>query len=441
MLKLVEVTSGYQTNWHSILEQTTGLFNGIAIAVVVAHLAVANAVARQTAADHRPWTEPFALGFVLLGITYLNLRKNVAQWVGTKSMPAEMAGLSAWAWFNWEYVAFALVFFLLWMRHTKRPLAVIPPTWSGKGQALYLGLLWWLVAGNFERGLVAFRSERLVTEGVLYLVALACTLVLLLETGKSGVPTMPETLTPAVRGRSPLAATVAVGLAAATLSIVADWAIVRAIYGDRFAGHSRLHTRFGSTATTNPLKTVEPFAAPVRCAVGTIRAAIDRTPRPVEHRQHAPTQVIGVSSVQSVNRLQCTASAPKRPIRRKSLEVVGQLVGRVVTILRIPRHGLHDDCFQVRGKLRIEQARRDRLGTGQKWGESRQRQIVGDPKRPIQGERLAERESHRMMSHLISSARSRSNRSGAMYKGVPAPSRICSAVATSRSRPRPKSQR
>ena len=39
MLKLVEVTSGLQTNWHSILEQTTGLFNGIGVAVAVAALA------------------------------------------------------------------------------------------------------------------------------------------------------------------------------------------------------------------------------------------------------------------------------------------------------------------------------------------------------------------------------------------------------------------
>ena len=75
-----------------------------------------------------------------------------------------------------------------------------------------------------------------------------------LATGRTGEPTMRETLTPASPGRSPLAATVALGLAAATLSIVADWAIVRAIYGDRFAGHSRLHTRFGSTATTNALE-------------------------------------------------------------------------------------------------------------------------------------------------------------------------------------------
>jgi hypothetical protein len=251
MLKLVEVTSGYQTNWHSILEQTTGLFNGIGIAVVVA------ALARRTRPladlpDHRPWTEPFALGFVLLGITYLNLRKNVGQWVDAKSMPAEMAGLSAWAWFNWGYAALAVALVVLWMRHSRRPLAVVPPTWSGKGQILYLGLLWWLVAGNFERALVAFRPERLVTEGVLYLVALACTLVLLLAPGQTGELTKLEAGTPAARGRSRLAATVAVGLIAATLSILADWAIVRAIYGDRFAGHAGLHTRFRTTATTNP---------------------------------------------------------------------------------------------------------------------------------------------------------------------------------------------
>ena len=39
MLKLVEVTSGYETNWHSILEQTTGLFNGLALAAAMAPLA------------------------------------------------------------------------------------------------------------------------------------------------------------------------------------------------------------------------------------------------------------------------------------------------------------------------------------------------------------------------------------------------------------------
>jgi hypothetical protein len=49
--------------------------------------------------------------------------------------------------------------------------------------------------------------------------------------------------------RRGLAATVAAGSIVALLSIVADWAVVRAIYGDRFAGHAGFHIRFGPRAT------------------------------------------------------------------------------------------------------------------------------------------------------------------------------------------------
>ena len=49
--------------------------------------------------------------------------------------------------------------------------------------------------------------------------------------------------------RRGLAATVAAGSIVAILSIVADWAVVRAIHGDRFAGHAGLHIRFGPRAT------------------------------------------------------------------------------------------------------------------------------------------------------------------------------------------------
>jgi hypothetical protein len=61
MLKLVEVTSGYQTNWHSILEQTTGLFNGIGGAVALAGLTrwTSPVVDDPVRVD---WTEPAALG-------------------------------------------------------------------------------------------------------------------------------------------------------------------------------------------------------------------------------------------------------------------------------------------------------------------------------------------------------------------------------------------
>ena len=180
MLELVEVTSGYETNWHSVLEQTTGLFNGIGVAVAVASLARWNpSVDDSEGPDHRPRTQPYALGFVLLGITYLNLRKNVGEWVRVEAMPAEMVGISASAWFNLGYILMALTLVALWLRHTRKLLAIVPPTALGRGQMLYVVLLWWLVVGNFERALVAFTAQRLVTEGVIFVVALVCTFLLL----------------------------------------------------------------------------------------------------------------------------------------------------------------------------------------------------------------------------------------------------------------------
>ena len=108
MLKLVEVTSGYETNWHSILEQTTGLFNGLALAVAMSPL-VRSAPAADDDADrlHRRRTASYALAFVVLGITYLNLRKNAGEWVRVGAMPKEMVGLSAGAWFDLAYLLIA----------------------------------------------------------------------------------------------------------------------------------------------------------------------------------------------------------------------------------------------------------------------------------------------------------------------------------------------
>ncbi len=107
-----------------------------------------------------------------------------------------------------------------------------------------------MVVGNFERALCGFTAQRLVTEGVLYVVALIATLMLLLSAEAEKPTGEPQPAVPS-RAGFPLAATVAVGVTAAVLSIAADWAIVRAIYGDRFAGHAGLHIRFGPRATVN----------------------------------------------------------------------------------------------------------------------------------------------------------------------------------------------
>ena len=250
MLKLVEITSGYKTNWHSILEQTTGLFNGIGLAVAVAVLA-RRAPSIKDDLRRRSWADPVAVGFVVLGITYINLRKNVNFWITQKIVPAEMAGMDTWVWFDLAYLLLAVTMLALWVRNRRQPMPILPQSWLGKGQLLYLWLLWSLVAGNFERELVVFTAQRLVTEGVLFVVALACTLVLLLAPTVRrswDAPVSP----PRGRHRAGLATTVVVSLVAAIAMILADWAIVRAIHGDRYAGadYAGLNIRFGPNATT-----------------------------------------------------------------------------------------------------------------------------------------------------------------------------------------------
>lgn len=251
MLKLVEVTSGFETNWHSILEQTTGTFNGLALAVAMAPLARFAPAPNEVDAPpgtgrFRPDAALFALGFVVLAIPYLNLRKNVEQWLLAHTVPETLAGLSAWVWFDLGCLLMALTFLALMVRHRRRPIAIVPGSPLGRGQLLYVVLLWWIVAGNFDRIVVAFTPQRLVTEGVLHMVALACTLVVLGWTP----PAREVSIAPARDAQPWLKRTLALGVVAAALSVVVDWGVVRAIYGDRFAGHASLHIRFGPNATT-----------------------------------------------------------------------------------------------------------------------------------------------------------------------------------------------
>jgi len=251
MLKLVEVTSGYVTNWHSILEQTTGLFNGIGIAVALSGLArrVGPVDCEESpAGTGGRKSELLAVGFVLLVIPYLNLRKNVADWTRAGAVPQAMYGMPAWAWFDLAALAVAASLAILMARHLRRPLAVVPENPVGRGQALFLLLLAIMVIGNFERALVGFKDQRLVTEGVIHLNALICALIVLTADRPlvSGTIVMPRSPAPAQWGRL-----VALGAGAALIAIVADWAIVRGLYGDRFAGHAGLSIRFGPNATTS----------------------------------------------------------------------------------------------------------------------------------------------------------------------------------------------
>ena len=126
---------------------------------------------------------------------------------------------------------------------------MVPENPLGQGQGLYLLLLAIMVIGNFERALVGFKDQRVVTEGVIHLSALICHR----DAPDCGSPVSRPVTTR--QGEGVVAARwgrlVALGVGADPIAVLADWAMVRGIYGDHFAGHAGLHIRFGPNATTS----------------------------------------------------------------------------------------------------------------------------------------------------------------------------------------------
>ncbi len=173
----------HSANWHSILEQSDGFCHGLAIAVTMAVLAAW--VKADNAPRTRRWTEIFSVLFVLFALTLLNVYKNVPEWTegANRVVPALMkapllgVALPAMAWFGMVWVAVALAALLLMLRHTRQPVEFVPPSPVGRGQLLYIALLWMMVIANFERALPSFAEGRLVTEWVIFMNAALATLL------------------------------------------------------------------------------------------------------------------------------------------------------------------------------------------------------------------------------------------------------------------------
>ncbi len=188
-VKLLVMSSGFNTNWHSIMEQTQGFFLGIAIAIIFAIL-IQRAPTVSDLPPVRRWTEVFSVAFVLWLLTYLNFRRSPGEWVKeVQGLQPKLYGINivsdllpARGFIGWlDFIALALGFalVLLLVLHLRRPLPFIPASWLGKGQLFYLVFLWSIVAMNFTLVLPRFTPIRLVTEWFIALNAVACTLLLI----------------------------------------------------------------------------------------------------------------------------------------------------------------------------------------------------------------------------------------------------------------------
>jgi hypothetical protein len=255
LVKLVLVHPGFQervfggpvsTNWHSVLEQTFGFIAGIGVAVAMGYLST-RAARHSEDASLRRWAEPVCLLFVLLVVSYVNIVKNVeAVWLkDPRTLQDTMWGWSSHTWFHLAYLALAIAIAVPILAYYRgREMAVLPASRLGKGQLFFIVFLWWIVIGNLSRT-VPFAEQRLITEGLIHVNACLCTLFALLlpaGTRTAGTQTLPN-LRQFVK-RTALSA--AIG---AVLVVAGEFALVRGLWGDTFAGHAGKHIRFGPDAT------------------------------------------------------------------------------------------------------------------------------------------------------------------------------------------------
>jgi len=268
-------------NWHSFLEQSYGFVNGVAIAVALGFLAsrIKLHTDREefTGQINGSWTRAFSALFVMLGLTYFNVVKNVAVWSEqlnsnvwervithadgtTETAPAlwdfpyigrlpgiDFLHMTPSGWFNLTWILLVVACIIIVVRHYQSPLAIIPKSPLAKGQLIFLILLWIMVVANFERALTGWHPSRLLTEWVIFVNAIIATvLVLLLPRNKETVLIIKEENYKPLYKRLWIKA-----IAALIISSVLFLVTNRMIY--QYSKNEKLkpqqHTRFGPDAS------------------------------------------------------------------------------------------------------------------------------------------------------------------------------------------------
>jgi hypothetical protein len=98
------------------------------------------------------------------------------------------------------------------------------------------------VIGNFERALVGFAPQRLVTEGVIFLNAILCSAIVLIVPSSGA---MSENIWKPAFNLSKLGG---IALASVIVTTSLCWAATRLAYGNQPAAYANLHIRFGPNA-------------------------------------------------------------------------------------------------------------------------------------------------------------------------------------------------
>jgi hypothetical protein len=243
VVKLTVMSSGFNTNWHSVMEQSQGFFLGIALAIAIG-LLIGRAPPISDEPRTRRWTEVFSVAFVLCLLPYLNFRRSPGEWTKeVEGLTDKLYGIPISAdlmpsrgvigWLDFVFIVLGVAMILLLILHQRHRIAFIPESWMGKGQLFYLAFLWIIVSINFMLVIPRFTPIRLVTEWFMTLNAIACTVLLIYGCFARIGPTVKiaaeSSYVPWIRKA------VILGILGTAAVCFGGWRVKMALYGDRYA--------------------------------------------------------------------------------------------------------------------------------------------------------------------------------------------------------------
>ena len=164
-------TTGIRIDWWKIMEQSFGLIMGLGVGLAFSYLRffTSEINEEEPAFD---WGKGFGVFFLLVAMTYVNLEKNVTSWLKNGMVENNIFGLSAHFWFDVSYVLLSIIVIVFILSAKQKKSALLPESPIGKGQLLFLVVLWWAIIGDQFQAFLKFNYARLIVEGSFYISAI-----------------------------------------------------------------------------------------------------------------------------------------------------------------------------------------------------------------------------------------------------------------------------
>ena len=180
------------------MEKLFGFIMGLGVAFGVDRLAREGL--ESPIEDGQGYLNEFAVFFLFVPMMAWNFGQNISRWESARVFPEHMLGVSGltWAIFGGWLLALLLLFALY--RQRSRVLDFVPSSALGKGQLLFLAVLWLILGASFAGSLPHLASPGVATSEIFYIIcATAASFAILMHSDGS------EPLVVCNRARSDLA--------------------------------------------------------------------------------------------------------------------------------------------------------------------------------------------------------------------------------------------